>query len=357
MLYIPARIMLNTPTMSRDAPDFRYSSEQEPHRGRTKAILKEHPDVRQLIGKNPYSIFIICGVLAVQFGTAYLLRSQPWWLALLIAYVVGAYLSHAQFVMIHDCAHNLLFKRRASNYAAAILANTMHTIPSAITFSRYHLRHHAFQGVYELDGDIPSRWEARMAGRTPIGKALWLLMLPVLETMRTARLREVKPINGWVVGNFAAVMGVNAAVLLLFGPISLLYLFAAAYFSVSLHPLGARWIQEHYLFAPPQETYSYYGPLNVIAFNVGYHNEHHDFPSVPWNRLRELKRSAPRWYSSLVAHSSWPKLLVRFLFDPQIRVFSRMVRSERGRVSVSSEEYYPDRPREERMHPADGEPQ
>ena len=54
---------------------------------------------------------------------------------------------------------------------------------------------------------------------------------------------------------------------------------------MGLHPLGARWIQEHYLVHGEQETTSYYGILNVPALNVGYHNEHHDFPSVPWNRL------------------------------------------------------------------------
>ena len=36
---------------------------------------------------------------------------------------------------------------------------------------------------------------------------------------------------------------------------------------------------------PGQETNDYYGWLNRIQLNIGYHNEHHDFPSVPWNRL------------------------------------------------------------------------
>jgi sphingolipid 4-desaturase/C4-monooxygenase len=72
-----------------------------------------------------------------------------------------------------------------------------------------------------------------------------------------------------------------------------------------LHPVAAHFIHEHYTFAENQETYSYYGPLNLVTFNVGYHVEHHDFMRVPGWRLPELHALMPQRYNALVSHRSW----------------------------------------------------
>ena len=58
-----------------------------------------------------------------------------------------------------------------------------------------------------------------------------------------------------------------------------------------------------------QETFSYYGFLNAVTFNVGYRDGHHDFPSVPWNRLPQIRAAAPETYDHLSAHTSWTRLL------------------------------------------------
>ena len=44
--------------------DFQYSDQPEPHKERTKQILKAHPEVRNLIGRNPVSAVITIFVVA-----------------------------------------------------------------------------------------------------------------------------------------------------------------------------------------------------------------------------------------------------------------------------------------------------
>ncbi len=316
---------------------FYYSTFQEPHKIRTKEILKQHPEIRNYVGKNPYSFLFIVTIVALQIGLTFWLQDQPWWLLVIVAYIAGAFANHALFVLIHECAHNLIFKRRAFNTLAGILANLPILVPSAVSFQRYHLKHHAFQGVYELDADLPYEWEARLFGNSALGKTIWLLLYPIFQGLRPLRLKEVNHVDGWILFNWLAQISFDAAVFILLGAKAFVFLLLSLFFSVGLHPLGARWIQRHYLVAGEQETYSYYGALNKLAFNVGHHNEHHDFPSVPWNNLPKIKATAREYYDTLVSHQSWTKLLFRFLFDPELSLFSRMVRQERGQVAFHAD--------------------
>ena len=220
---------------------------------------------------------------------------------------------------------------------AGIFANIPQVFPSSVSFSRYHIKHHSFQGIHELDGDLPNKWEAKLINNFFIGKAIWLLFYPFFQLFRLSRLKEIKPIDKWVVLNFGVQILFVTSIWIFFGPKSICYLTLSFFFSVGLHPLGARWIQEHYVVHEKQETYSYYGILNKVAFNVGYHNEHHDFPSVPWNKLPVIKRSASSFYDTLISHTSWTKLFFRFLFDRELSLVSRITRNNRGKIPLADE--------------------
>src|SRR6201994_4342232 len=318
--------------------DFVHSVKQEPHRLRTKQILQQHPEVRKLIGKNKYTFFAILGLVGFQVVLAWLVSAQSWWIVFGAAYLLGAFADHSLFVMIHECAHHLLFKSRPANRLAGILSNLPQIFPSSVSFERYHIKHHSFQGVHELDADLPNRWEAKLINNFFIGKIIWLLFYPVFQVFRISRLREIKPFDKWVALNWAAEVVFIAAIWYFMGPKAIVYLLLSFFFSVGLHPLGARWIQEHYLtHDEEQETFSYYGVLNVVAFNVGHHNEHHDFPSIPWNKLPQIRKAAPEYYDTLHYHTSWTRLFFRFLFDKEISLYHRVVRHERGKVALTDE--------------------
>ena len=324
--------------MSQAKTDFTYTDGPEPHVARTKEILKKYPEIKNLMGRNPNTIYCILGVVGFQIVMAYFVSDLSWWMVLLAAYCIGAFANHGLFVLIHECTHNMVFKSRTANLWAGILCDLPNAFPSSSEFRRYHLKHHAFQGNHDLDADLPSYWEARLIGNSVIGKTFWLLMFPIFQIIRKFRLKEIKFADKWMGINLFTVLAFDIVIISLFGWMAFVYLFASLFFSVGLHPLGARWIQEHYLVAPPQETYSYYGPLNRLSFNVGYHNEHHDFSYVPWNNLPKIRKIAPEYYDTLVYHTSWIKLFFTWLWEGDLSLFSRNVRDNRGGVNLTKSE-------------------
>ncbi|XP_016121945.1 sphingolipid delta(4)-desaturase DES1-like [Sinocyclocheilus grahami] len=101
---------------------------------------------------------------------------------------------------------------------------------------------------------------------------------------------------------------------------------------MGLHPISGHFIAEHYMFLKGHETYSYYGSLNLLTFNVGYHNEHHDFPSIPGRRLPMVKEIAAEYYTGLPCYTSWVKVLYDFIMDDELSPYSRVKRRLTGDV-------------------------
>jgi sphingolipid delta-4 desaturase len=250
------------------------------------------------------------------------------------AYVIGATIDHALWALIHDCCHNLVFRSRTGNRIVAIVANLPLVVPGAISFAKYHLLHHRNMGDLELDAGIPGPFESRVIGRSGVAKALWVAGTILIQgIVRPRRLKRVRLCDGWTVINIIVQVGCMALLAVWAGGAPFKYLVFSTVFAIGFHPLGARWIQEHFALAPGQETYSYYGPLNHVSFNVGYHNEHHDLVTIPWARLPEVRRIAPEFYEGLHAYTSWTALLARFVRDPNITLFNTIVRPTRANAT------------------------
>ena len=307
-----------------------YQSElDQPHPSRARTIIKAHPEVRQLMVRNPYTALIALSIVLIQTSIAYWMGTLGfgyWWLSLLIAYCAGAFANHANYVIIHDATHNLVFRNKSWNKMVGILADLPNLTPGAMGFRVYHLKHHSHQGDYEYDADLANHWEARLVGNKWHRKALWLMLFPFFQLTRPPRLKAITMWDRWFFVNFMCAAAYDAAIVYFCGWPGLLYLGFAFLFSIGLHPVGARWIQEHYTYDFDQETFSYYGPINLVALNMGYHNEHHDLPSIPWNNLPKLRAMAPEFYDNLKYHSSWSRLLFQFIFDERYTLYSRIER-------------------------------
>ncbi len=299
----------------------------EPHLQRTRQMLASHPEIKTLFGYSPKTALYTLVLVVLQTTFAILLKNTPLWLIFIISYCAGAIVNHALYVIIHECTHNLVFKHPLANRLLALFSNLPQFFPASMSFFKYHLLHHRYQGDLELDADLPGPQEAKWVGNSPIKKSLFLFLFPlVVGVIRPLRLKKVSLWDGWFAANLLLQIIFLTFLFYFWGWKPLLYLFLSTLFGVGLHPLGARWIQEHYVIKPNQETYSYYGPLNKLSFNVGYHNEHHDFIRVPCSRLPRLKLMAPEFYDHLYFHKSWVTLLFKFLFDRKMSLFDRVIR-------------------------------
>jgi sphingolipid 4-desaturase/C4-monooxygenase len=309
------------------ALDYIRVTGDEPHALRGRKILAAHPELRTLAGPDPMSAFWIVALVTAQMAIAVAVSGTAWYVWLPLAFVVGASIDHALWVLIHECAHNLVFTNRMLNRVMAMTANIPLVVPAAMSFCKYHLLHHRHMGELALDADLSGPGEAGMVGRSSLLKTLWLAgMALVLGVVRPSRIAKIPVVERWSVTNLATQAVAMGFTIWLFGWQPVVYLTVSTVLAVGLHPLGARWIQEHFVFHEAQETYSYYGPLNRIAFNVGYHNEHHDLVTIPWRHLPTIRRTAHEYYDDLFAHQSWTRLLIAFITRRDTTLYSRIVR-------------------------------
>ena len=80
---------------------------------------------------------------------------------------------------------------------------------------------------------------------------------------------RTQSLTQWHLANIAVQIVFDYLLVKAFGVRALIYLLASSFFAGSLHPLAGHFIVEHYVWdGLNQETYSYYGPLNILGYNV-----------------------------------------------------------------------------------------
>ncbi|XP_014216727.1 sphingolipid delta(4)-desaturase DES1 isoform X2 [Copidosoma floridanum] len=310
--------------------DFEWSYTEEPHASRRKKILEKYPQIKKLFGYDPKFKWIVTCMVLVQYASMYIVKDLNYSVLFILAYCFGGPINHSLMLAVHEISHNLAFghSRPLANKLFGFFANLPICIPMSISFKKYHLEHHKYQGDEKLDTDLPTLLEAKLFCNT-FGKLCWVILQPLFYSIRPL-VTYPKPPTFLEFINLLIQLAFDAYVWYYFGGKVLVYFMVGALLAMGLHPVAGHFISEHYMYKKGYETYSYYGPLNYITFNVGYHNEHHDFPAVPGSRLPEVKRIASEFYNDLPQHHSWISVIWDFILDPEIGPYARVKRLNRG---------------------------
>ncbi|XP_051912574.1 sphingolipid delta(4)-desaturase/C4-monooxygenase DES2-like [Hippocampus zosterae] len=314
------------------ALDFNYTFGPEAHYLRRRRILEVHPEVSLLMEKSWFGYLtypLLCAlVLGVQLGCAWLVRDAAWYVLLGVAYCVGGTINHTQFVLMHDLTHFTAFESITMNKLWAIFVNMPTGIPSAIAFGKHHADHHRYLGVKGLDPDIATEGEVQLVERSWVKKLLFGTFLFVPYGLRPLFVHP-KPPCALEVLNIVTALGFDLCVGLTLGVQAACYIVLSTLISMSvLHPCTLHILAEHYEYVPGMDTFDYLGPLNYPNLNMGYHIEHHDFPMIPWFNLPRLRAAAPEFYEPFPVHTSYLRMLLRFVFDRGIALCTRTVRKQ-----------------------------
>merc|ERR1740138_753652 len=82
--------------------DFIFSPEGEPHAIRRGKILEQHPEIKQLMGFEWRTKYIVASTVALQVFMAWLTLRWGWNAYLAAIYIVGATANHSLFLAIHE---------------------------------------------------------------------------------------------------------------------------------------------------------------------------------------------------------------------------------------------------------------
>ncbi|MFN0054592.1 MAG: fatty acid desaturase [Planctomycetales bacterium] len=320
------------------------------HRQRARAMLRAHPEIKELFGTDASTAFLCLGACVLQISLAALSSYVPWWAMLLTAYFIGSSMNLLLFQLGHECVHGLVFERRWLNRVLFTLTTLPMFLSGHHTWWPEHLAHHTDMGSLK---DFISRRRTylvitRSASplfvpyalimlimqlcRSSVGLVMYLGGLLLFGRLKPGRRTmavladqhlvsgyEKDDCAGWAVLYPLVNLSFCAGLYVAFGWQALVYLLASAlFFTGFLHPYCLGWvlgISHFHGTRRYQPTASSYGRWrNLITFNAGLHVEHHDLMNVPGRRLWRLREIAPEFYDNLEVIPSYTRLGLQFVF-------------------------------------------
>ena len=325
------------------------------HRERARAILRAHPEVKDLFGHSLWSVIPCLLAPALQLTLAGATSHFSWWVAIIVAFLIGGPLNIALYQLAHECDHCLVFKKSIWNRYLFTITSLPLFLSGHHTWWLEHIAHHNDMSATK---DFVTRRRSfflstRKTSPLFFPYALFMLISQFLRSafgllcyLFTSLLRfRLEPtdftlavladehlVSGYKKDNIAKWAVVYPAMsflmiggLIWYGAVfgqswwlPIMYLTVAQlFFTGFLHPYNLGWvlgISHFHGRSNYQPTASHYGWfINLTTFNAGLHVEHHDIMGIPWFRLWRLRKIAPEFYDDLEKIDSYTSLGLKFV--------------------------------------------
>jgi sphingolipid delta-4 desaturase len=235
----------------------------------------------------------------------------------LLAFSVGQFVCHSISILIHEASHQLILKKARGTMLVLffIELGTLSFAHSTGYVARHGISHHQCLNDYSGDYEF---WDRCMVAQFH-AKPLWRLFEGVLHLLPAG------PIVGEVLmdslGKYdddrhlerRRFVSKGFKTFLQFTSLSLYGLAwvflgwgAALYLLWSLSIMMGNWgislqgqtIAEHGIEGNGKTFSNYSFWDNLFFLNIGYHDEHHTFPQVPWVYLPTVRKIAPEYFQN-----------------------------------------------------------
>jgi fatty acid desaturase len=247
-------------------------------------------------------------------AVAIALSSYFWYpLLYVIAVVFIGARQHALIIMGHDASHYRYLPTRWQNELFANLFLMWPVFATVEGFRKFHSTHHQYTNLpddgnrhiwytHDAAGELAPDWQFP---KTKLGLAFVLLRRVLFLTgflwiIRGLVGASLIPSPHWMIAARIAFYGSVAGALTVFGAwYAFLLYWIVPYCTWHIVAQYTRLICEHSAVESDEEEYAItrttiptrLESILVLPRNVGYHLEHHWYPSVPWYRLPDLHQA------------------------------------------------------------------
>lgn len=231
----------------------------------------------------------------------------------LLAVIVIGSRQHALMILGHDASHYRYLPTRWANDLVANIFLMWPNFASVEAFRKFHGTHHQYTNLpqdgnrhiwrtHNAQGELEPEWQYPKTrfGLVMVIVRRALFLTGILWIVRGLIGMFIIPAPHWMLAAQAAFYAAAALVLTLFEAWSgLLWFWIVPYCTWHIAAQYMRLICEHSAVESDEEEYSVtrttvptlLESVFILPRNVGYHLEHHWYPSVPFYRLPELHQA------------------------------------------------------------------